>query len=70
MSVQYAYWQNKKTGEIFAVRTRGGRPDRFCGPLENCAVRGPNGQLLDLKLSRYHYGLSFTDDPYNYLLCD
>jgi len=70
MSLHYAYWQSKKTGEVFAVRTRAGKPDRYCGPLDERVVRAPDGELLVLKLDRYHYGYLFTDDPYNYLLCD
>lgn len=68
--IGFEYWQSKKTGEVFAVKTRNGQPIRFCGPLDDRQYRAPDGRLLTLKLHVFHYGFRFQDDPYNYLLCD
>lgn len=69
-SNRYQYWQKKQTGEVFAVKFRGGRPQRFCGPLEDREYKAHDGKLLRLKLEVFHYGFKFEDDPFNYLICD
>ncbi len=70
MITDYQYWQEKKTGEIFAIKLRLGRPRRFCGPLAEREYKSSDGKLLNLKLEVFHYGFSFEDDSFNYLICD
>ena len=70
LSTEYQYWQKKQTGEIFAVKLKGGEPQRFCGPLTNRQYKTHDGRLLRLKLEVFHYGFRFEDDPFNYLICD
>lgn len=68
--VDFEYWQNKRTGEVIAVKLRGGQPVRYCGPLDQRQWRAPDGRPLTLKLGVMHYGFRFSDDPYNYVVCD
>lgn len=70
MNAEYQYWQKKQTGEVFAVKLKGGKPRRFCGPLNDRECKAHDGKLLRLKLEVFHYGYSFEDDPFNYLICD
>jgi len=70
ISNRYQYWQKKQTGEVFAVKFREGRPQRFCGPLKQREYKAFDGKLLRLKLEFFHYGFKFEDDPFNYLICD
>ena len=70
LSTEYQYWQKKQTGEVFAIKLRGGAPQRFCGPLTDRQYKAHDGKLLRLKLEVFHYGFRFEDDPFNYLICD
>ena len=70
MSATFDFWQNKKTGSVFAVKLIQGRPQRFCGPLADHEFRSSDGRLLRFRLQLLHYGFSFMDDPYDYLICD
>ncbi len=70
MSATYDFWQSKKTGRVIAVKLVQGRPWRFCGPLVAHEFQSSDGRLLRFRLPFFHYGFSFQDDPYNYLLCD
>ena len=70
LNTEYEYWQKKQTGEIFAVKLRGGQPQRFCGPLTKRQYEAHDGRLLRLKLEVFHYGFRFEDDPFNYLIRD
>ncbi len=66
----YQYWQKKNSGEVFAIKLRSGEPRRFSGPLTEREYKSHDGKLLNLKLEVFHYGFSFCDDPFNYLICD
>lgn len=70
MSTTYDFWQNKRTGCVFAIKFRDGVPTRFCGPLTTQQFRAADGRLLRMKLEFFHYGYRFESDPYEYLICD
>ena len=70
MAYTYDFWQNKKTGRVFAIKFVRGLPARFCGPLADHEYRSSDGRLMRFRLQLLHYGFSFADDPYDYLVCD
>ena len=61
LNTEYEYWQKKQTGEVFAVKLRGGQPQRFCGPLTVRQYKAHDGRLLRLKLSFRRRSLQLSD---------
>jgi hypothetical protein len=70
MATSYQFWQHKKTEDVFAVKLRDGSPIRYCGPLKAQQYKTTDGRLLNLKLEFYHYDRRFTEDSFNYILCE
>ena len=70
MTSTFDFWQNKRNGQVFAIKFVRGRPERFCGPLADYEFRASDGHLLRFRLGLLHYGFRFEDDPYDYLVCD
>lgn len=56
--------------DVFAVKMRDGFPIRYAGPLLTQQYKTSDGRLLNLKLEMYHYDRRFTEDPFNYILCE
>jgi len=70
MSTTYDYWQSKRSGNVYAIKFRNGRPQRYCGPLTSQQFRAADGRLLRMKLEFFHYGYRFEEDPYEFVICD
>jgi hypothetical protein len=70
MAITHDFWQNKRSGDVYAIKFVRGVPQRFCGPLDEYEFRANDGHLLRYRLGLLHYGYRFEDDPYEYLVCD
>jgi hypothetical protein len=70
MTSTYDFWQNKRSGHVFAIKFVRGRPERCCGPLADFEFRASDGRLLRFRLGLLHYGFRFEEDPYDYLVRD